>query len=132
MRFVTQDQQDDDIAGAIEGREREIANYDLNAANYQAMLAGYAALGDAWPSKIKPFQGQNPHKVAEVLSDADFELFSQYSHRDQIRVLLRTTIAERKKSAAVLAALEASVPPSRLSAAEGRIKAMQAAKIAKE
>lgn len=123
MRFLTQDQQDNDIAAAIEGREREIANYDLNAENYRAMLAGYAALAESWPIKIRSFQNQNPHKVAEVLNDEDFALFSQYAHRDQIRILLRTTIAERAKSAAVLTALEKSIPPERLSAAEGRIKA---------
>lgn len=127
MRFVTQDQQDDDIATAIESREQEVANYDLNVVNFQAMLAGYGHLGEMWPAKIKSFQGQNSHKVAEVLNDADFELFAQYSHRDQIRVLLRTTHAERAKSAAVLGALENAVPAARLAAAEGRVKAAKAA-----
>lgn len=126
MRFVTQDHKDDEVARAIESREHEISNYDLNVANFESMLAAYANLPEAWPSKIKSFQGQTPHKVAEVLSDADFDLFSKYSHRDQIRVLLRTTIAERAKSAAVLSALESSVPAPRLTAAETRVKSAKA------
>lgn len=122
MRFVTEDHKDDEIARAVESREQEISNYDLNVANFEAMLSNYSKLGESWPAKIKSFQGQAPHKVAEVLNDADFELFSQYSHRDQIRVLLRTTIAERNKSRAVLSALENSVPALRMTAAEGRLK----------
>lgn len=128
MRFVTQDDQDDQVMVAIESREREISNYDLNFTNFQAMLAAHAGLAESWPLKIRSFQGQNPHKVAEVLGDQDFETFSQYAHRDQIRVLLRTTIAERAKSIAVLAALEKSLPAARIAAAEKRFKALKASK----
>ena len=123
--FLTQDQQDDDLAAAIEGREREIANYDLNSGVFRKVLENYASLPEEWPASIAPHKGQDSNAAALVLSGDTLDLFNQYAYRDQIRHLLKTNDAEREKSRKVYEALIASIPADRLDAAVQRLKQKQ-------
>lgn len=122
MRFVTQELIDNDIASAIEAREAEIANYQLNEMNFAAILGSYNHLSLEWPQEIAAFKGKDSATAAAKLSDEAFDLYTQYSHRDQIATLLKTTKAERFKSEKILEALEASITEDRIKAAVTRIK----------
>lgn len=121
-RFVNQEQEDNEYAVAIIGREREIANYRFNERNYSRMLDGMSSLGD-WPERLVQHKGKPSQKVAELLDDDDFDLWSQHTYRDQLRVLLRTSRAECRKVEAILAVLEASISEDRLEAALERVQA---------
>lgn len=92
------------IADAVVMREQEIFGYDLNIANYTAMVA---ALPDGeWPAHLAQYKTATLDQVPDEY-DATV---SDYQFRDRLRYLLKTERAERNKSARVYDALVAQLP----------------------
>lgn len=122
--FLTQQHQDDEAMQAVLGREREHANYELNRQNYLTILASepYVSLPDEWPAELAKYMNVTGEALAAQLSDPDYSLVVNLQFRDRIRLLLKTTIAEQAKSAAVLAANLKRIPANRLTAAKARMQ----------
>ena len=109
----TQNAEDDDVLASIQGRENEIANYDLNAANYADMLAAPAivALPTEWPPEFAQFKRATAEQVATAdLSPADKDRLSLLLFRSHLQMLARTTVIERDKALAVYSALLKRLP----------------------
>jgi hypothetical protein len=85
-------------------REKEIMGYDINIANYTAMLASLPS--DEWPEHIVQYQHATLDHVPDDLDD----IVSQYQYRDRLRYLIKTEKAERGKSFLVYEALLAQLP----------------------
>ena len=123
----TQDKEDDDVLASIQGREIEIANYDLNADNYADMLAApnIVALPDEWPPEFAQFKRATAEQVATAdLSAADKDRLSLLLFRNYLRMLALTTAIERDKALSVYAALLKRLPAgTRRDAAILRMKA---------
>lgn len=125
---LSADEQDDQLAEAIAGREREIAAYQLNEQNYQTMLDDpeLADLPDRWPAHLSKYRTAKPHEVAERCSPNDAGLVSRLQFRDRIRVLIQTEAMERRKSEAVYRALLKRLPSGeRRTGALSRLRSRQ-------
>jgi hypothetical protein len=92
------------LADNIVMREREIMSYDINIANYTAMLA--ALPQDDWPEHLAQYKAATLDYVPDELDD----IVSQYQYRDRLRYLVKTEKAERAKSFRVYEALIAQIP----------------------
>jgi hypothetical protein len=92
------------LADNVVMREREIMSYDINIANYTAMLA--ALPEDEWPSHLAQYKTATLDQVPDELDD----IVSQYQYRDRLRYLVKTEKAERAKSFRVYEALIAQIP----------------------
>jgi hypothetical protein len=92
------------LADNVVIREREIMSYDINIANYTAMLA--ALPEDEWPSHLAQYRTATLDQVPDELDD----IVSQYQYRDRLRYLVKTEKAERAKSFRVYEALIAQIP----------------------
>jgi hypothetical protein len=92
------------IANNVVMREREIMSYDINIANYTAMLAALPA--DEWPGNLVQHKSATLDQVPDELDD----IVSQYQYRDRLRFLIKTEKAERDKSYRVYEALLAQLP----------------------
>lgn len=85
-------------------REREIMTYDINIANYTAMVASLPE-GD-WPEHLVQYTAATLDQVPDEFDD----IVSQYQYRDRLRYLIKTEKAERAKSFRVYEALIAQLP----------------------
>jgi hypothetical protein len=85
-------------------REREIMTYDINIANYTAMVVALPE-GD-WPEHLVQYMTATLDQVPDELDD----IVSQYQYRDRLRYLIKTEKAERAKSFRVYEALIAQLP----------------------
>jgi hypothetical protein len=85
-------------------REKEVMAYDINIANYTAMVAGLPE-GD-WPAELVQYKTATLDLVPDELDD----IVSQYQYRDRLRYLIKTEKAERSKSFRVYEALLAQLP----------------------
>jgi hypothetical protein len=85
-------------------REKEVMAYDINIANYTAMVAGLPE-GD-WPADLVQYKTATLDLVPDELDD----IVSQYQYRDRLRYLIKTEKAERAKSFRVYEALLAQLP----------------------
>lgn len=85
-------------------REREIMSYDINIANYTAMLASLP--DDDWPEHLAQYKAATLDHVPDEHDD----IVSQYQYRDRLRYLIKTEKAERAKSFRVYEALLAQLP----------------------
>lgn len=92
------------LADNVVMREREIMSYDINIANYTAMLA--ALPEDEWPSHLAQYKTATLDQVPDEFDD----IVSQYQYRDRLRYLVKTEKAERAKSFRVYEALIAQIP----------------------
>jgi hypothetical protein len=92
------------LADNIVMREREIMSYDINIANYTAMLA--ALPDDEWPSHLAQYKTATLDQVPDQYDDT----VSEYQYRDRLRYLIKTEKAERSKSFRVYEALVAQLP----------------------
>ncbi len=92
------------LADNVVIREREIMSYDINIANYTAMLA--ALPEDEWPSHLAQYKTATLDQVPDEFDD----IVSQYQYRDRLRYLVKTEKAERAKSFRVYEALIAQIP----------------------
>jgi len=121
-QVLTQDRMDELIAAGVESREQELANYQLNIDNFNDMLAELDFLPAEWPAHLAQYRGTKLSMVANELSEEDFDLLSDLQQRDHIRMLLRTTKAEQKKSQRAHNAILKRIPDARLQAALTRVK----------
>ena len=92
------------LADNVIMREKEIMSYDINIANYTAMLA--ALPDDEWPSHLAQYKTATLNQVPDEFDD----IVSQYQYRDRLRYLIKTEKAERGKSFRVYEALVAQLP----------------------
>ena len=92
------------LADNIVMREKEIMSYDINIANYTAMLA--ALPDDEWPSHLVQSKAATLDQVPDEFDD----IVSQYQYRDRLRYLIKTEKAERAKSFRVYEALVTQLP----------------------
>ena len=92
------------LADNVIMREKEIMSYDINIANYTAMLA--ALPQDDWPSHLAQYANATLDQVPDEFDD----IVSQYQYRDRLRFLIKTEKAERGKSFRVYEALVAQLP----------------------
>jgi len=92
------------LADNVIMREKEIMSYDINIANYTAMLA--ALPDDDWPSHLAQYKTATLDQVPDEFDD----IVSQYQYRDRLRYLIKTEKAERSKSFRVYEALVAQLP----------------------
>jgi hypothetical protein len=92
------------LADNVIMREKEIMSYDINIANYTAMLA--ALPDDEWPSHLAQYKAATLDHVPDEFDD----IVSQYQYRDRLRFLIKTEKAERGKSFRVYEALVAQLP----------------------
>ena len=97
---ITKDDQQKAISDAIAGREQEIFGYDLNIANYTALMESLPV-------------GPLPQAVAELPESGEpFEtslLRSEYQFRDEIAARLTAEKIERSKSHRIYAVLLAQL-----------------------
>jgi len=92
------------LADNVIMREKEIMSYDINIANYTAMLA--ALPDDEWPSHLAQYKTATLDQVPDEFDD----IVSQYQYRDRLRYLIKTEKAERGKSFRVYEALVTQLP----------------------
>lgn len=93
---------------AVELRQQEVAQYDANIVMYQTMLQG---LPSEWPERLLQYKNVTErHKViGEIENLDDVELVSDlWTHDDCVKAI-RTETLEKRKSQAILSALQAQV-----------------------
>lgn len=126
-QFLTRNSndQDDEIAAAIIGREAELANYDLNQESLANQLESFKDLQETWPGNLLPLKNKaGEQQAASDFSDEDIKLASRYSQRDRLWILELTNQMESEKSETVYNSLLAQLPAGiRRDAAFARVKA---------
>lgn len=85
MYEVTEEEHLTNLANAVLSRKREMYSYNFNVVNYTKMLKLLPI--DEWPKEIIEYKGMKPEQVLQYHSEL-FELWSQYSYRDRLRLLL--------------------------------------------
>ena len=104
---VTQSDHDRNLAMAIDMRENEVYQYEININNYTAMLA--SCITDSWPAHLMPYRGMGRDQLAQAIeSDDDLDLASQLAFRDELRLRIRSEKMECNKSKMMLAIAVAS------------------------
>lgn len=111
------------IADSIVMREREIMAYDLNIANYEAMLAGMS--DQEWPDHLVQYKTA----TLDLVPDEYDQIVSDLQWRDRIRGLLKTEKGERAKSFSVYQALLNHIPEADRQAAVDAALAREAARM---
>lgn len=104
---VTQSDHDRNLAMAIDMRENEVYQYEININNYTAMLA--SCITDQWPAHLIPYRGMGRDQLAQAIeSDDDLDLASQLAFRDELKLRIRSEKMECNKSKMMLATAVAS------------------------
>lgn len=125
---ISQEERDDKVAAAIISREQEHYHYQINIDNYRHIAEQLKALPDEWPEDIRKFRALKGQALADAVKGEAFDRASQFSHRDRVRHLLATEIAEQAKCETVHAALCEQLPAGgRRDAAIKRVQAKQKA-----
>lgn len=124
--FLTQDQKDDIVAGAMMGREVEHFHHDHNTKVYTEMLATLPQ--DAWPANLVQFKDLSRDQVVAA-AGADADQVLTYQYRDQLQHLLKTETVERDRVDRVHQGLVAQFggDSARQTAAVDRVKVAAAA-----
>lgn len=104
---ITEEQRLNSIADQIILREGEVFSYDLNIANYTALISTLPD-GD-WPENIVQYKNATLDNVPDELDD----VVAQYQLRDRFRYLIKTERAERAKSNAIYQAMITLLPEDR-------------------
>jgi hypothetical protein len=109
---LTQDEQDEIVAEAIKGREREHFYYQINRDNYEHILTQLdrEELPAEWPSHLETFKNADPAQLVTQLSGESLTLASRLRYRDQVRKLLQTETIEQSKCETAHTALCAKLP----------------------
>lgn len=92
----------DMINQAIEYREKEIADYEVNIVNFEHMVA---AIGEDWPADIAPYKGTSQYPAELRFRIA--ERMAQDNMRADLEARITAEMVERSKSVLVLNALKA-------------------------
>lgn len=89
----------------IQARRDEVAQYDMNIAMYQAILA---TLPTEWPDHLAHLRGvKDEQSAVSTIDDMDdVVLVAQLLYADRCRAAIRAETLERTKAAAILAVLE--------------------------
>jgi hypothetical protein len=89
----------------LEARQAEVAQYEANIAIYKKMLVG---LPTEWPTHLQQYRGATDrHKViGEIANLDDVQLLADLWTADDCVKAIRTETLEKRKSEAVLAALQ--------------------------
>jgi hypothetical protein len=115
---------DDDIqarlAEAIVAREQEVFQYDLNIANYTAMLDLLPK--GPWPSDLELYRIATPDNYPSE----SVQQISDLVWRDRLTFLLRTENIERNRANHVLTVLKAQIPNEKLTSLIATAKAASA------
>lgn len=106
MSFYTINQQKhlETLAEAAVIREQEIFQYDVNIANYEAMLS--AMTQNDWPENLVQYRNSTPDQIPDELD----QVVADYQYRDRLRYLLKTEKIERNKSFKVYEAMLSQLP----------------------
>ena len=131
LTLITVDEEDDYLVGALRGRQLEWQSYELNRRNYERVLASPAmkALPEEWPEGLAPYKDITGEALVKAVAEADYVLVTQLQFRDQVRLLLKTTLTEQYKGVCVHAALDEQKPDkARVDAALARILVAEAAR----
>jgi hypothetical protein len=106
MTFYTinQEKHFETLAFSAVHREQEIFQYDVNIANYEAVLTSLPQ-GD-WPENLVQYQHSTPDQIPDELDQTVLD----YQYRDRLRYLLKTERIERSKSFKVYEALLSQLP----------------------
>ena len=103
---VTQTEHDKNLAMAIEMRENEVYQYQINVNNYEQMLSTCADLPVAWPANLLQYKGLSRDQLAATVeNDDDLEIVSRLSFRDELKMRVRSEKIERNKVNMILASL---------------------------
>ena len=103
---VTQTEHDKNLAMAIEMRENEVYQYQINVNNYEQMLSTCADLPAAWPANLLQYKGLSRDQLAATVeNDDDLEIVSRLSFRDELKMRVRSEKIERNKVNMILASL---------------------------
>jgi preprotein translocase subunit SecB len=87
---------------AINFRQTEINNYQVNIDNYGAMINMLPAV---CPDHLKPFVNEDIKSLTNALTFEDIQLLSDFKFRKQLEQALITEKLEQRKSQLVLQAL---------------------------
>ena len=87
----------------IAQRNADIAHYQVNIDNYEAMLA---MLPSEWPAGLVAHRGSEPASFLDKWKFEDIQLLSDLQFRDKLRRTLVTEKLEQRKSIFVLLALQ--------------------------
>lgn len=108
--YVTQDDQDDIVAAAIQGREKEHYHYQLNIDNYRHILDQLSGAPAELPERLRKHKSQTLEQMSATLSAEDVAVVSHAKHRDRVKQLLATEIAEQSKCESAYNALVDKLP----------------------
>lgn len=115
MEIISNAKRESDLADQIVNRTYEVYQYDMNIANYEAMLATLPQ--SEWPKRLEQFKGLSDHDAAFACDPDDIEELSTYQLRDRVSNLLKSERVERAKAAAILAVVDAQLTGARRDAA---------------
>lgn len=90
----------DMITQAIEHREKEIADYEVNIANFEHMVN---AIGSEWPEDLAPYKNTSTYPAELRFRIA--ERIAQDKMRAELEQRIVAEMVERSKSVLVLGAL---------------------------
>lgn len=105
---ITEADKNLNLARALVSREMEIHQYDINIANYTAILASLPT--DEWPDDVSEYKNQPIENVPTNLQST----VADYSFRDRLRDLLSTENLERSKSVRVYNAIKSQIPADQI------------------
>jgi hypothetical protein len=88
---------------AIAQRNADIAHYQINIDNYEAMLA---MLPSEWPAGLVAHRDSEPASFLDRWKFEDIQLLSDLQFREKLRRTLMTERLEQRKSKFVLRALQ--------------------------
>jgi hypothetical protein len=104
---IQQSDHERNLALAIEMRENEVYQYQLNINNYSAMLQ--ACIQEPWPQRLLPYRGMTRDQLAQsIQDDDDLDLAGQLAFRDELRLRVRSEKMECSKAKMMLAISVAS------------------------
>ncbi len=125
MNIISNEKREADLADAIVSRTHEVYGYDVNIANYEAILA---VLPSEWPEDLENLRTLHPHDAATQCPPGDIDLLADLQHRDQISALIQSERLERSKAQRLLDAMDAQLTgPGRDAAIQAAIERREAA-----
>jgi hypothetical protein len=107
---ITQTEHDRNVAQAIEMRENEVYQYQVNINNFEAMIATFADLPLTWPNELTKYKGMGRDQLAAAIVDDDeLDVVSRLAFRDELKMRIRSEKMEQRKAKMILATFEAQV-----------------------
>lgn len=122
---ITQDEHDRNLAQAIEMRENEVYQYQVNINNFENMISSLGSLPAEWPANVSKYRGMGRDQLAAAVADDDeLDLVSSLAFRDELKLRIRSEKMEQRKAKMILTTLESQVSdPVKMKALIAEIKA---------